>query len=109
MCKSKKRLDVVGGVSDDPAPTTEPDVRVSSHPAPECMSCCHQYHSDENCGLAGALSELNIHGMFRLHYVRDVCHKTLALRVPRLSHTPAPRQPISGIAQSLCFWGHPIS
>jgi len=32
---------MVGGVIADPAPTTEPDVRVSPHPAPEYKGCCH--------------------------------------------------------------------
>ena len=45
---------MVGGVSDDPAPTTKPDVRpfdcvqgmLSPHPAPEYTGCCHQYHDE---------------------------------------------------------------
>ncbi len=40
------------------------------------------------------LSEPNVRRTLRLHYVRDVCHKTLAHRVPHPSRTPGPRQHI---------------
>jgi hypothetical protein len=48
----------------------------------------------DNCGLASALSEPNVRRTLRLHYVRDVCHKTLAHRVPWPSRIPGPRQHI---------------
>ena len=38
---------MVGGVIADPAPTTEPDVRVSPHPAPEYKGRCHRHHNNE--------------------------------------------------------------
>jgi len=37
----------------------------------------------------------------------DVCHKTLAFRVPMSSCIPAPRQPIPAITPGFCFLGHP--
>ena len=38
---------MVGGVIADPTPTSEPDMRISPHPAPEYKGCCHQYHNNE--------------------------------------------------------------
>ena len=43
----KERPVMVGGVIADPAPTTEPDVRVSPHPAPEYKGRCHRHHNNE--------------------------------------------------------------
>ena len=41
----KRRPVMVGGAIADPTPTSEPDVRISPHPAPEHTGCCHQHHN----------------------------------------------------------------
>jgi len=38
---------MVGGVIADPTSTSEPDMRISPHPAPEYKGCCHQHHNNE--------------------------------------------------------------
>ena len=38
---------------------------------------------------------------------RDVCHKTPTRPAPVPSRRPAPRQPIPGVTQGLCFLGYP--
>ena len=37
---------LVGGAVARPAASTEPDMKVSLHPAPEHTGCCHQHHDE---------------------------------------------------------------
>lgn len=78
---------MVGGAITDPTSTSEPDVRISPHPAPENTGCCHTAPAvgagvsttatepSDSCDLASALSEPNVRGTLRLHYVSDVCQR----------------------------------
>ena len=60
---NKSRRVMVGGAIADPTSTSEPDMRISPHPAPEYKGCCtqracyHQHHPNEPYHRDGLTSE----------------------------------------------------
>ena len=95
-----------------PAAGSEPDVRLSPHPAPQYTSLCHRYtigddYSSPALGICAFRSGLASRPQSVMCIRTARLPKTLPHSVPMSSRVPALRQPIPGVTLGLCFLGHP--
>jgi hypothetical protein len=78
---------MVGGAIADPTPTSEPDVRISPHPAPEHKGRCHRHHNHEPYHCHGLtpepvrIAEMNsaVFSMSKTPAIRPVTFRCLCL------------------------------